>query len=157
MGEKPEEKKEVKKEEQKQMLHLDLDINKLFEEVKVVPIPDNQKIWEKPEDMSEDYKNLNKTLQTLAVFLAYSCNTGPEVKDNSNKRTILARQVLDAFISNLGISGYSCYGMISELQHDLWMRVNGRKHVVEAISLVNMIEDFKKKKALEQSLSEYAR
>ncbi|GEM_PF-5079389 len=155
MTEEPNKEEQKVVEKKNEILHLDIDVQNLFKEISNITVPDNQKVWDGPQDMSPEYKALNHSLQILAVFLAHECNTGPEVKDNVNKRLILARGILGVFLDNLQVTGYDCYGMLSEIHQDLYMRINGTKYVLNCMSQVAAAQEAMKKKIATEQSSKY--
>lgn len=135
-------------EKKKQVLHLDIDIENLFTSIPPHVTPDNQKVWKCQQELSEDYKKLNQQLQILGMYIARACNEGPEVKDNVNKRIILASTVIRMIVDNLAITGYDAYGMLIELQQDLFMKVDGKRHILNVLA---EIEQAKEEMAKEQA------
>jgi hypothetical protein len=134
----PEEKKEPEKngEEKKQILRLEIDLEKLTKTPPDVVVPENQKLWESREEMSKEYIELLGTLQILALYIARNINEGPEVKDNSGKRLVLTKTVLEILIGNLAISGYDVYGLLTEMIHDIYMQISGQKRLIRAFQTV---------------------
>jgi hypothetical protein len=123
-------------EKKRQILNLSIDVEDLFTKIPQIVTPENQRVWASHKEMSEGYIKLNQHLQVLAMYIARSCNEGPEVKDNINKRVILARTVLGMIVDNLAITGYDAYGMLVEMQQDLFMKVDGKKHIINTLAQV---------------------
>jgi hypothetical protein len=132
----------------RQVLHLDIDLEDLFTKIPPHVTPENQSIWKNRIDMSEDYIKLNQTLQVLAMYIARACNEGPEVNNNINKRLALISTVLRVIIDNLAVTGYDAYGLLTELIQDTYMRVSGKRHVVNILA---QIEGAKEQIAKEKS------
>jgi hypothetical protein len=137
MTEKPEEKKEPlssnKEEEKHNMMHLDIDLTELFTHV---PDVKTEGIWKTKEEMSEDYLKLAQSLSFLAVYMARNINEGPEVKENTSKRIVLARTMLGLIINNLAISGYEVYGILTEITQETFMKISGKKYILETLGQV---------------------
>jgi hypothetical protein len=139
-----------KKEEKKHILSLNIDLDELVKFPKI-PIPANQSVWQTQSDMSEDYKKLNQTLVVLAIYIARSCNEGPEVKDNINKRLMLVTTVVRTMLENMNISGYDCYGLLAEILQDFHLKISGRKYIEK------ILEDIKaeKEEIAQEKLHDY--
>lgn len=135
-------------EKKRQVLHLDIDLEDLFTKIPQHIMPENESIWKKREDMSEEYVKMNQQLQVLAMFIARTCNEGPEVKDNVNKRLALISTILRVIIDNLSITGYDAYGLLSELMQDTYMRISGKKHIINVLA---QVEEVKEKIAKEKA------
>jgi len=133
MGENPESSNivsppEENKEKKKNILSLVIDLDELMKFPKT-EVPENQTVWQTKEDMSEDYIKLNQNLQVLAIYIARCCNEGAEVKDHINKRLMLISMVIRVILENLNISGYDCYGLLTEILQDFYLKINGRRHI----------------------------
>jgi hypothetical protein len=140
---------QTKEEPKKNTLTLIIDLDALDQPVNI-PVPSNQDIWHKQEDMSEDYQNLMNTLSVLMVYIAKTCNEGAETKDNSTKRMISIKTLLDILFLNLNINGYMAYGLLTELLHDIYMKTSGKQ---QTISLLKHIQKVGEKKAKEKAKS----
>lgn len=137
-------------EKKRQVLHLDIDLEDLFTKVPRCVVPENQSIWASKADMSEDYIKLNQELQVLSMYIARACNEGPEVKDNINKRLSLISTVLRIMLGNLAITGYDAYGLLAELLQDTYMKVSGKKHILNILARIDEAkEEISKEKAQE--------
>jgi hypothetical protein len=147
MSEKSEENKESPapngEEKKHNMMHLDIDLTELF-----THIPDikTEEIWKSKEEMSEDYVKLAQMLQLLAVYMARNINEGPEVKDNTSKRILLARTILGVLINNLAISGYDVYGILTEITQETFMKITGRKFILQALGQIAQASQIESKK-----------
>lgn len=137
----------VKEEPKKNTLSLVIDLDALEQPINI-SVPLNQDIWHDQKDMSEEYQKLMNILSILMIHIAKSCNEGAEIKDNSTKRLISIKTLLDIFFTNLNISGYMAYGLLTELLYDIYMRTSG-KH--QTISLLKHIQRVNEKKAKEKS------
>lgn len=131
----PEEKKE-----KKNILFVTIDLEELVKFPKPI-VPENQRIWQTKEDMSPDYIKLNQTLQMLSLHIARCCNEGPEVKDNINKRLVLVSTVIRIIIENLNISGYDCYGLLTEILQDIHLKIGGRKQIEKILEDIKEEEE----------------
>ena len=100
--------------------------------------------------MSEDYQKQMSVLSVLMVYIAKTCNEGAETKDNSTKRIISIKTLLDILFLNLNINGYMAYGLLTELLHDIYMKTSGKQ---QTISLLKHIQRVNEKKAVEKSKS----
>ena len=144
MGEKiPEKKEELKK----NIFTLSIDLDELVKRNEFV-LPPNQDTWHKVEDMSPEYNEMMNYLSILALYLAKSCNEGPEVKDNCTKQIITVKTILEIFLTNLNITGYMAYGLLTELLLDSYMKISGKQ---QTISLLKHIQKSAAKKAVEKS------
>lgn len=141
--------KEKKEEKKPKVLHFDIDLEELANHIPDVKTPENQGIWKSREEMSDEYVKLNQGLQVLAIYIARNINEGPEVKDNINKRIILARTILGLIVDNLAVTGYDIYGMLTEMQYDIYMRVSGKKQVLLTIAQVAQAEEEERRKQSE--------
>jgi DNA-directed RNA polymerase subunit RPC12/RpoP len=131
-----------KKEENKQnVLSLSIDLDALYGKVPKYETPENQDVWKNKEEMSPEYIKLNQTLQILAMFIARNCNEGPEVKDNINKRLALISTVLRVIVDNLAITGYDCYGLLTELLQDMYLKVSGKKHILRILAQIEQMQE----------------
>lgn len=137
MGESSEPQKSLPapEEKKKQVLNLSIDLKELYN-IPQFTVPENQVVWQRREDMSPDYMKLNQTLQILAMYIARSCNEGPEVKDNVTKRLILVRTVIGIIMDNIAITGYDAYGLLTEMLQETFMKISGRRHILGVISEV---------------------
>ena len=137
MAENPSEKKEPlppnTEEKPHEMMHLDIDLTELFTHV---PEVKHEELWKTKEEMTEDYKKLAQSLSFLATYIARNINEGPEVKDNTSKRILLARTILGVLINNLAISGYEVYGILHEISEDTFMSISGKRHIMMALAQV---------------------
>jgi hypothetical protein len=138
---------EKKEEQKKNILTLSIDLDEIAKESDF-KVPENQDIWHKPEDMTPEYNEMMNVVSILALYLAKLCNEGPEVKDNISKRLVTVKTMLTMFISNLNISGYMVYGVLTELLLDNYMKISG-KH--QTISLLKHIQKLSERKAKEKS------
>lgn len=135
-------------EKKRQVLRLELDLENLFTKIPIPITPENQGIWKSKEEMSEGYIKLNRDLQCLAMYIARSCNEGPEVKDNVNKRLALISTVLKVIFDNLAVTGYDAYGLLAEMQLDIYMKISGRRHIINTLA---QIEEAKEELAQEKA------
>ena len=159
MSEKPEEKKpedkkcencsECKEGKEHKILHIDIDLDELINHTPTTKIPDNQEIWHSREDMTKDYVELHKGLQILALYIASNINEGPEVNDNISKRLVLTRTILGTIIDNLAITGYDAFGLLTDMLFDAYMKVNGRKFIIQTMAQVAAAEEEMRKKQSE--------
>lgn len=116
-----------------EVMHLDIDLTELFSHI---PDVKTEELWKTKEDMTEDYKKLVHMLSLLAVYIARNINEGPEVKDNTSKRILLARTIMGMLIHNLAISGYEVYGILTEITQETFMEITGKKFILQALSQV---------------------
>jgi hypothetical protein len=144
-----EESKTPEKESKKNTLTLIIDLDALDQPINI-PVPLNQDVWHNQEDMSEDYQKQMSVLSVLMVYIAKTCNEGAETKDNSTKRMISIKTLLDILFLNLNINGYMAYGLLTELLHDIYMKTSGKQ---QTISLLKHIQRVNEKKAVEKSKS----
>jgi hypothetical protein len=114
-------------------MHLDIDLTELFTHPVEVK---HDELWKTKEEMSEDYKKLAQSLSYLAIYIARNINEGPEVKDNSAKRILLARTILGMLINNLAISGYEIYGVLTEITQETFMNITGKKYIMMTLAQV---------------------
>lgn len=142
---KPEENKvEEKKEQEKKehpTLRLEIDLDELVSHTPTTKIPECQQVWKSREDMSKEYIELHHVLQILALYIARNINEGPEVNENINKRLILARIIFGTILDNLAITGYDAFGLLTDMLHDSYMKVNGRKFILQTIAQVAAAEE----------------
>lgn len=131
----------------KNTLTLTIDLDVLDQPINI-PVPSNQDVWHKQEDMSEDYQKMMNVLSVLMVHIAKTCNEGAETKDNSIKRMISIKTLLDIFFASLNINGYMAYGLLTELLHDIYMKTSGKQ---QTISLLKHIQKKSEQKAVEKS------
>ena len=143
------ESKTPEKESKKNTLTLIIDLDALDQPINI-PVPLNQDVWHNQEDMSEDYQKQMSVLSVLMVYIAKTCNEGAETKDNSTKRMISIKTLLDILFLNLNINGYMAYGLLTELLHDIYMKTSGKQ---QTISLLKHIQRVNEKKAIEKSKS----
>jgi len=143
------ESKTPEKESKKNTLTLIIDLDALDQPINI-PVPLNQDVWHNQEDMSEDYQKQMSVLSVLMVYIAKTCNEGAETKDNSTKRMISIKTLLDILFLNLNINGYMAYGLLTELLHDIYMKTSGKQ---QTISLLKHIQRVNEKKAVEKSKS----
>lgn len=129
-----------KKEDKKNIFVLNIDLDELMKFPKI-PIPENQTVWQVKGDMSPDYIKLSQSLQVLAIYIARCCNEGPEVKDNVNKRLMLLHTILQLILENMNISGYDCYGLLTDLLQDFHMKISGRKYVGKILQDIKKEEE----------------
>ena len=115
------------------MMHLDIDLTDLFTHIPEFKV---EELWKNKEEITEDYKKLSQMLSFLAVYMARNINEGPEVKDNTSKRILLARTILGMLVHNLAISGYDVYGILTEIMHETFMETSGRKYIMMALGQV---------------------
>jgi hypothetical protein len=143
------ESKTPEKESKKNTLTLIIDLDALDQPINI-PVPLNQDVWHNQEDMSEDYQKQMSVLSVLMAYIAKTCNEGAETKDNSTKRMISIKTLLDILFLNLNINGYMAYGLLTELLHDIYMKTSGKQ---QTISLLKHIQRVNEKKAVEKSKS----
>lgn len=143
------ESKTPEKESKKNTLTLIIDLDALDQPINI-PVPLNQDVWHNQEDMSEDYQKQMSVLSVLMAYIAKTCNEGAETKDNSTKRMISIKTLLDILFLNLNINGYMAYGLLTELLHDIYMKTSGKQ---QTISLLKHIQRVNEKKAIEKSKS----
>ena len=148
MGEKIPEKKEESNLLKKNVFTFSIDLDELVKRSEFV-LPQNQDTWHKAEDMSPEYNEMMNCLSILALYLAKSCNEGPEVKDNCTKQIITVKTILEIFLTNLSITGYMAYGLLTELLLDSYMKISGKQ---QTISLLKHIQKNAAKKAVEKSI-----
>lgn len=114
------------------------------------PTPENERLWGSVDEMSAEYKQLCSLLQIMALYMARQCNEGAEVKDNSCKRLVLIRTLLEVFINNLNITGYGLYGILTDVLHESYMNVSGRRFLDEMFYRLSAEQS---QKALQKSKS----
>lgn len=120
----------------KETFHLDINIKDLFTKIPPYETAENQRIWSCQEEQSKEYMELRGKLTVLAMYIARSINEGPEVKDNINKRLVLARSIIGLIFDNVAITGYDAYGILIEMQQSLFMRVDGRKYIMALLAQI---------------------
>jgi hypothetical protein len=129
-----EESKEPKK---TNILTLQINLDELMKPEVLPPCPENQQIWEKDSDMGQDCAKMISISRLLATYLARCCNEGPEVKDNVVKRMVLAKIILETFMSNLNVNGYFAYGILTELLHDIYMSISGKHQTISLLKKIS--------------------
>jgi hypothetical protein len=129
MGEVPV-KDQPKEEPKKNILTLVIDLDALVQPQNLPPIPENQDIWKDQNSMSKEYQDFMNSLGCLMIYAARAINAGPEIKDNSTKRMITIKTLLDMFFQNLNVTGYMAYGLLTELTHDTYMKISGRQQTI---------------------------
>lgn len=122
-----------------EVIHFDIDFQQLMNHVPNIKPP--EEIWKTKSEMSEDYLKLLHRLSVLTIYLAQNINEGPEVKDNMNKRLILARIIIGMLLENLAVTAYDVYGILTEVTHDIFMNVNGRSHIIQTIAQMRAMEE----------------
>jgi hypothetical protein len=127
-------------EEKKKIFQINIDLEKLAEPHKC-NVPENQIVWQSKKEMSKEYLELNKELQILALYIAKCCNEGPEVKDNINKRLVLARIVFGIILDNLAVTGYDAYGMLLEMLQDTYMKISGKRIILDTIAQISQAQE----------------
>jgi hypothetical protein len=142
-------KEPVKEEPKKNILTLVIDLDALSAPQQFI-IPPDQDIWHNQEEMGEDYQKFMNALGIMMIYIARSCNEGPEIKENPTKRIITIKTLLDMFFQNLNISGYMAYGLLTEILHDTYMRISGKQ---QTIKLLKHIQRRNERKAKEKAQS----
>ena len=133
---------ECKGEEEKhQVLHLDIDLHELFTKESITKIPDCQKVWTSREDMSKEYIELHHVLMILAIYIARQINEGPEVYENISKRLVLTKTIMTTILDNLAITGYDAFGVLNDMLFETYMKVNGRKFILQTMAQVARAEE----------------
>jgi len=89
--------------------------------------------WEKGDQISNEYVELQRMTSLIARYLAACCNEGPEVKDNMSKRMILTKSILKEFVEHISLNGWMLYGLLFELTNDAYQDISGVQKTLELL------------------------
>ena len=146
--EKEENKKKQKSEKDERILKVEINLSKLSK-YKVPSLPKTL-VWDKEEEVSQEYKNMLDMVIGLARYLAVCCNEGPEVNKNVGKRMITAKIILEEFLSHLAINGWLLYGLLFEQSNDIYDSITGHRNIIRHL---RKIQNFKMKKEKPQHIN----
>jgi len=134
MAKQPESEQKIEKE--KHFLNLKLNVDEL-DNIKVPDLDEKMfGVWEKGDQISDEYVELQRMTTLLARYLAACCNEGVEVKDNVSKRMILTKSILREFLIHVGINGWMLYGLLSEFSHDVYQDISGTQKTLELLKRI---------------------
>lgn len=141
----------AKTEEEAKTLKLSINLEKV-KNYKVPSITANKalSIWESGEKITDGYLELFSTSQLISKFLAISCNEGAEVNESVTKRMVLAKAIIEEFLENISLNGWMVYGLLSEIQHDVYQDMSGAQKTIDLLKKINKLSA---KKSAEKSKS----
>jgi|SRR3989304_9496988 len=120
---------------------LSVDLNK-------IEVPELLKIWSAKEPQTQEYKDLVEELGVIAKYIGVRISTGAEVKDSISKRCATLSVILSAIVENTLIDGYSAYGVLSEIEKNLYMDITGKHKTLDLLKLIHLKSQEKAKQKM---------
>lgn len=103
-----------------------------------IPIPECMGGWDKENPQSKEYGDMMEELGILARYISMRLATGPEVKDNVTKRCASFAIILNEIVINTSLDGWHVYGVLSELQNNIYMSISGRMKTIELLKMISL-------------------
>lgn len=105
-------------------------------------IPDDMKLWNKPSDLTPEYKEMMRVFDILIDYIVVSLNEGPEVKDSVAKRISTIEGVLKTIILKSFISVTDRVAILEKCKFDILY--NYKMQVMAAQMAAQMLKEQKK-------------
>jgi len=119
------EQKEEKKKEKKKKI--EIEIGKKYK--MKLEVPKSMESWNSSADMSEEYKEMLGELSSIANYITYRLNEGPETKESIVKRVLTLRAIILELLDNTFLDGFHRYGLLTDILCDIWMDTSGKSKV----------------------------
>lgn len=101
-------------------------------------LPDCFSIWDKDHPQSKEYEAMMEELAVLIQYIAMKLNTGPEVSESIMKRCASLSVLFYEMLTKTCIDGYHAYGVISEIEKNLYMDIGGKQKVIELLQFMSI-------------------
>jgi hypothetical protein len=82
-------------------------------------VPETLKVWTSNKEMSDEYKEMMKTISIMANQICVQLNEGPEVKDSISKRILSLDSIIKILLSRTFLSVYDRVGIINKISFEL--------------------------------------
>lgn len=103
-----------------------------------IELPELLEGWTSQKPQTQEYKDLVEELGVIAKYIALRISTGPEVKDSITKRCATLSVILSAIVENTLIDGFHAYGVLSEVEKNLYMDISGKHKTINLLRMISI-------------------
>jgi hypothetical protein len=87
-------------------------------EFKKYDVPDALKIWDSPESMSPEYKEMMDEISSICDYIVKQLNEGPEVSESISKRALTLKAIIKLIMMKTFLNHFYRLGILEQLLYE---------------------------------------